>query len=137
MVRKQNTWWSALGRGQLSGALSALLVISIFHRSTGTRTVIPDKQCTGSKAKASMMASHKVRGMSRAECSEAPPGRTDQGQASSSDQVLGIRRWSLLVPSLHRLIGTSQGTLPEIQVERPVDLVPSEPKRGSKSMGFS
>lgn len=89
-----------LGRGQLSGVLSAPLVISIPQRGTGTRNVIRDKQRAGTKAKACVMAPHKVHGMSRAGCLEAPRGRTASGLSNQPGPV----SWDMQVATASTVI---------------------------------
>ena len=44
--------------------------------------------------------------------------------------------WPLLVPSLHRQSGTSQGICPRDPGREAVDLDPAEPKRGRKAWAF-
>lgn len=75
-------------------------MISISQRGTGTRTVIRDMQCAGTKAKACVMAAHKVHGMSRADCLEAPRGRTASGLSKKPGPVC----WDMQVATASTVI---------------------------------
>lgn len=83
-----------------SGALGAPMVIAIIQCGTRTRTVIRKRSARVAEPRLAGRRRTRVRHIaSQALGDSSRQDGTDQ--ASRPDQSLGMRRWPLLVPSLH------------------------------------